>query len=119
MEIKDKPESMSVREWITKKVALSSSIPENVIRHIISHQFDSAYNALNDNNSIEISGFGKFYYNKKKAETELKYYEDEKTAYEAQLISNETTEKERHKIEKQLRWIEGHLKYLNNKNGTV
>jgi len=119
MEIKDKPESMSVREWITKKVALASSTPENVIKHIITHQFDSAYHALNDNNSIEISGFGKFYYNEKKGKTELKYYEDEKATYEAQLISSETTEKERQKIEKQLRWIEGHLKYLNNKNGTV
>lgn len=119
MEIKDKPESMSIREWITKKVALASIVPENVIKHVISHQFDSAYQALNDNNSIEISGFGKFYFNTKKAETDRKYYEKEKAAYEKQLVSSETTEKERWQAEKQIKWIEGHLKYLNNKNGKV
>ena len=115
MEIKDKPESMSIREWITKKVALSSTVPESVIKDIISHQFDSAHNALVDNSSIEISGFGKFYFNDKKAKKKREYFEKEKAACEKQLECDQTTEKERHKAEKQLRWVEKNLAYLNKK----
>lgn len=112
MEIKDKPESMSVREWITKKVATGIMIPENVIRRVIAHQFDSAYEALKDNNSIEISGFGKFYYNEKRAKTEIKLYEQEKATLEKRIVSDRTTEKERWKTEKRIKFINKELDYL-------
>lgn len=115
MEIKDKPESMSVREWITKKVATGIMIPENIIRRVIAHQFDSAYEALKDNNSIEISGFGKFYYNKKRAKKEIQLYEKEKDSCEKRLISSSTTEKERREIEKRLKFINKQLDHLYHK----
>lgn len=69
MEIKDRPSSLSVREWITKKISMDLIVPENVIRRVINHNYEEAYNALNKYNSIEISGFGKFYYNEKRADS--------------------------------------------------
>lgn len=102
MEIKDKPSSMSVREWITKKIATEIMIPENVIRQVIAHQFDSGLEALEKHNSIEISGFGKLFYNTKKAALEKQKLLFYKASYEAALNDSATTEKERRTLERKL-----------------
>jgi nucleoid DNA-binding protein len=115
MEIKDKPQSMSVREWITRKLAQEVMIPEKTIRQVIAHQFDSAYEALNTNNSIEISGFGKFFYNKKKAVKEKEWLLGKKDAYEKVLDSETATEKERLKAERDIRQINDSVKAIENK----
>ena len=57
-------------------------ISERVINQVISHQFDSANDALKNNNSVELSGFGKFLFNHNKAEKKLKKLNDIKTSYE-------------------------------------
>lgn len=118
MEIKDKPDSMSVREWITKKVAQETMIPENVIRRVISHNYDSAYEALNNNNSIEISGFGKFYYNEKKAGKEIEHCIKQKDTWKERLASEDSTEKERREAKNQVEYYEKKLIWLiHKKNG--
>lgn len=115
MEIKDKPSSMSVREWIAKKIAQDIMIPEKVIRLVEVHQFDSAYEALNSNKSIEISGFGKFFYNDKKAATEKERLFKQKETFEKQLDSGTATEKERLKAERDLKVIKKNIISITNK----
>lgn len=112
MEIKDKPNSMSVRDWITKKIATGIIIPEMVIKEVISHQFDGANEALLTNNSIEISGFGKFYYNEKKANKEIHRCKVQKAAYEKILDDKTTTEKKRLSVEVRLKSISVKLERL-------
>jgi len=120
MEIKDKPNSMSVREWITKKVALSSTVPENVIRQVVAHQFDSANDALENFNSIEISGFGKFYYNKTKAKKELEYCKEQATYWKERCFSEDITKKKRQQAEAKLQMFLNKIEWLKNKeNGAV
>lgn len=120
MEIKDKPESMSVRDWITKKVAISTTIPENVIKRVMSHNYDSAYEATETNNSIEISGFGKFYYNKKKAKKEIEHCVDQKNTYEKRLQEGCSTEKERQRAENKVEYYGKKLAWLKKKeNGNA
>jgi hypothetical protein len=121
MEIKDKPSTMSVREWITKKVALASTIPENVIRRVVAHQFDSAYDALEKFNSIEISGFGKFYYNTTKADKELIHCKEQADSWQKRLESEGATEKERQQAREQVKWFNDKVEWMTNKkkNGTV
>lgn len=114
MEIKDKPDSMSVRDWITKKVATGIIIPENVINKVISHQFTSAIEAMSTNNSLEISGFGKFYFNVKKANKEIRHVESQKQMLEERL-AKATTEKERLEIEQRIKYQEKRLSWLNQK----
>lgn len=65
----DKPLSMSVKEYIMRKQSIRTNIPLKTIEIVIDNQFKSAYEAVktNSNVSIEISGFGKFIYNPKKA----------------------------------------------------
>jgi len=112
MEIKDKPASMTVREWITKKIATDIMIPERDIRQVISHQFDAAYEAVSKYNSIEISGFGKFFYNTKKADKEIEHCLSQKDAYEEILDNSSTTEKKRQQIEIRLGQVKQKLFHL-------
>ena len=92
----NKPTTMSVKEWIIKRMAISLVISEKVIDNIITHQFDSANDALNLNDTIEISGFGKFYFNTKKADLHYAKLLAMKQAYENILNDPLTTDKKRH-----------------------
>ena len=60
-------------------------LSERVINQVVTHQFDSAHDALKNNNSVELSGFGKFLFNNNKAETKLKKITNVKTSYERML----------------------------------
>jgi len=115
MEIKDKPNSMSVREWITKKVSQDVIIPERIIRNVISHNYDSAYEAVNKHNSIEISGFGKFYYNTKKAEKEIEHCLKEKDSWQKVLECKDSTAKERREAENNVTHYSKKLIWMYNK----
>lgn len=68
----EKPSSMSTKEWLVKRTALSLSLPERMVNAVVSHQFDTALEAMKNNNSVEIYSFGKFLFNKRRAEKELK-----------------------------------------------
>lgn len=63
----DKPISLSVKDYIIRKMAVKLMVKEEVIGAIVSHQFISAVEAMSRNKSVEISGFGKFYFNYNKA----------------------------------------------------
>ena len=71
-----------------KKMAISMVVSEQVIDQVITHQFNSADDATKTMNSIEISGFGKFVFNKPKAEKKIEKLLKIKKAYEQQLAEN-------------------------------
>ena len=50
----NKPNTMSVKEFITKRMAISLVVSEKVIDQVVQHQFDSANDALNTNDTVEI-----------------------------------------------------------------
>ena len=52
-------------------LAVKLMIPEKTLDAVISHQFQSANEAMLANKSIEISGFGKLHFNQKKAEKKM------------------------------------------------
>ena len=108
----DKPTSMSVKEWIIKKMSISMVISEKVIDAIVTHQFDSANDALNANESVEISGFGKFLFNAKKAHTHYNKLLQMKQAYENTLADTSITEKKRHSTQLRLNTVLTDIKIL-------
>jgi len=67
----DKPQSLSMREYLIRKLAPKLLMSEKVIDAVIVHQFSEANAAMHIHDSVEISGFGKFFFNKKKAERKL------------------------------------------------
>lgn len=74
MTIDTKPPSMSMKSFLVRKLAVKMMVEEHVIESIVNHQFLSALAATSSSDEIEISGFGKFHFNYKKA---LKKYERE------------------------------------------
>lgn len=107
-----KPQSMSVKEWIIKKMAISMVIPEKTIDAVVVHQFDSANDALNVHDSIEISGFGKFYFNQKKAQAQYDKYVRIKQSYENMLADDSLSDKKRHSTEQRLISVLNDIKIL-------
>jgi hypothetical protein len=77
-------------------------ISERIIDQVINHQFDSANDALNTNDTIEISGFGKFLFNKKRALTQYTKLLQMKQAYENMLADPDITDKKKHSTELRL-----------------
>jgi nucleoid DNA-binding protein len=64
-------------------------MPEVVINQVITHQFDSAHDAVKTNDSVEISGFGKFLFNEKKATQKVDKLQKVKKGYEKMLQDEE------------------------------
>ena len=62
------------KELLIKTIASKLMMAEKTIETVINHQFISENSAMDTNQSIEISGFGKFMFNEKKAARRLKTY---------------------------------------------
>ena len=108
----EKPQSMSMKEWIIKKMSINMVISEKVIDAIVVHQFDSANDALNIHKSVEISGFGKFYFNYKKALAQYNKLLVIKRAYENMLLDENITDTKRNAVTLKLQIIETSIKTL-------
>ena len=107
-----KPMSMTVKEWIIKRMSINMVISEKIIDSVVTHQFDSANDALNIHKSVEISGFGKFYFNQKKALAQYNKLLAIKQAYENTLLDQEITATKRNAVELKLQIIESSIKTL-------
>ena len=108
----NKPNTMSVKEFIIKRMSISMIISEKVIDNVIQHQFDSANDALNTNDTVEISGFGKFFFNTKKANTHYNKLLAMKQAYENTLADPLTTEKKRYSTQQRMITVLSDIKML-------
>lgn len=87
-------------------------ISEKIIDAVVTHQFDSANDALNIHKSVEISGFGKFYFNTKKALTQYNKLLAIKEAYENMLLEENITATKRNAVELKLQIVESSIKTL-------
>lgn len=108
----NKPNTMSVKEFIIKRMSISLVVSEKIIDQIVQHQFDSANDALNTNDTVEISGFGKFFFNTKKANTHYNKLLAMKQAYENTLADTSITEKKRHSTEQRMITVLSDIKML-------
>lgn len=108
----EKPQSMSIKEWIIKRMSLNMVISEKIIDQVVTHQFDSANDALNTNDTLEISGFGKFLFNKKKAQLHYNKLLQIRQAYENTLNDESITDKKRHSTELRMITVLNDIKIL-------
>lgn len=91
----DKPMSMSVKDFLIRTLAIKMLTSEKTLEAVINHQFQSANEAMSTNKSVEISGFGKFYFNDKKAIKRMEKLVERKANYEAIVANPETTDQRR------------------------
>ena len=93
-------------------MSINMVISEKIIDSVVTHQFDSANDALNVNKSVEISGFGKFYFNNKKAITQYNKLLNIKRTYENALADENITDTKRNALELKMQIVESSIKTL-------
>lgn len=86
MNIDSKPKSMSMKDFLIRVQAVKMMKSEKTIEAVVNHQFQSMNIAMKSNNSVELSGFGKFYFNIKKATKRLANLIEKRDAVERQLL---------------------------------
>lgn len=91
----DKPISMSVKDFLIRTLAVKMLTSEKTLEAVVNHQFQSANEAMDTNNSVEISGFGKFMFNGKKALTRLEKLNAKKIAL-TRIIEDPATSVTKH-----------------------
>jgi nucleoid DNA-binding protein len=115
----NKPSSMSIKEYLVRLQAMSSLRSESVINSVITHQFQSANDAMKTNNSIEISGFGKFYFNLPKAKKRIEALNNKIRNYKRALIEDSPSEILIKRIEARIVFLQEELDRLNNKTNEL
>jgi hypothetical protein len=111
----DKPISMSVKDYLVRTLAVKMMISEKTIETVVNHQFQSANEAMDTNNSIEISGFGKFYFNEKKAQKRLTDLNRKKNLMLEFIVSAETSEQKKRSSQVTLEKTEALINLLKSK----
>jgi len=91
----DKPISMSVKDYLVRTLAVKILTSEKTIEAVINHQFQSANEAMDLHNSIELSGFGKFFFNEKKAVKRINALIAKKLALENILADDTSSEQKK------------------------
>lgn len=108
----NKPNSMTMKEWLIKKLAIKLVVSEKTIEAVVNHQYDSASVATKTNNSLEISGFGKFMFNSKRADKQMNKYDSQKAMYEETLADPNISDVVRRNTTMRLETVLGNIKAL-------
>jgi nucleoid DNA-binding protein len=106
---------MSVKDYLVRTLAVKMMISEKLIETVINHQFQSANEAMDTNNSIEISGFGKFYFNEKKAKKRLEDLTRKKNLMLEFIASADTSEQKKRSSQVTLEKTEALINLLKSK----
>jgi nucleoid DNA-binding protein len=115
MEIDNKPASMSMKDYLIRVLAVKAMMSEKTIEAVVNHQFQSASLAMKTNNSVELSGFGKFYFNMKKAIKRLAFLETKKLYLENVIASPESSEAKLIKAHTYLKNVLLDIEYIKSK----
>lgn len=91
----DKPISLSMKEYLVRTLAVKMMISEKTIEAVINHQFNTANEALKTNNSVEISGFGKFTFNYKKAVKKMEKMLSQQQLFQSRIDDPKLSEQRR------------------------
>lgn len=98
----DKPRSLSIKDYIIRKMSIKMNTPEKIIEAVVNHQFQSATVAFNDQKSVELSGFGKFLFNEKKAVKKMESMLIQKEVLEQTIVDETATDRKRKAAEVKL-----------------
>lgn len=115
MNIDSKPKSMSMKDFLIRVQAVKMMKSEKTIEAVVNHQFQSTNLAMRTNNSVELSGFGKFFFNGKKAQRRLEKLQDRKVYIENALKDELLTEQRRTRYETMLQNVILDIEFLKSK----
>ena len=110
----DKPLTMPIKDWLIRRLSVDMMVSERVIHAIINHQYETGRQKMTEVDSIEFSGWGRFTFNRKKAEKKLNYFREIEGAYMKQQEGDISPQKAR-SLEGKLRILKESISYLENK----
>lgn len=108
----DKPISMSVKDYIIRKMAVKLMVHEKVIEAVVNNQFTGAAEAMKNNDEVEISGFGKLLFNKKKAQKKMDKFLSQKEVFAKKANDEMLSDTRRETYRKKLETIIANIEYL-------
>lgn len=91
----ERPKSLTIKDFLIRKMSVRMLIPEFTLDAIVSHQFQSATQAMTSTKSVEISGFGKFIFNDKKAVKKMEKLLSQKALFEKLMNDDSLSEQRR------------------------
>jgi hypothetical protein len=109
----DKPVSMSTKEYLIRKMSLETNTPIKIIDAVVAHQMQGLNQAIQDDLifTAELSGFGKFLFNHKKAQKKYEKHLSKENVFTNILAKSDITDKQKHSYTLKLRsteqWLEG------------
>lgn len=83
-------------------MSIKFNTSEKIIESVVNHQFQSATIAFNDQKSVELSGFGKFLFNEKKAVKKMETMLIQKQVLEQTIVDQTATDRKRKAAEVKL-----------------
>lgn len=85
-----------LQDTLIKTTSIKLAISERIVEAVVNHQFSSANAAITDgtNSTVELSGFGKFIFSKKKAIKRLEKLEAVAKDLQDQIDNPETLKKD-------------------------
>jgi len=111
----DKPTTLSVKDWIIRNMSVDMQIPERIIHAVISHQFNSARDAMETGYSVQFAGFGKFLFNVKRAYKKLGKFTSLDEKMQRIIDDPETTPQRRKQLQYKIGVLKGDIKLLKKK----
>jgi nucleoid DNA-binding protein len=108
----EKPISMPIKNWIIRKLSVKKLISEQIIEEVVNFQFISASEALDVHKSLEFSGFGKLYFNEKRAIKKMEKYERLKALFEQRMVDESLTPARRRNAALKLETVIKSIEYL-------
>lgn len=91
----EKPKSLSIKDFIVRKMSVKMLIPEFTLDAVVSHQFYSANQAMINAKSVELSGFGTFFFNNKKAIKKMEKHLSQKALFEKLMNDDSLSDQRR------------------------
>jgi len=114
--MESKPENVLIKDYLIKKIFSEqeedSKISEKIMHKVISHQFEVLREKMHNCNSVEISGFGKFYFAHKKATRHQQDLNNILDIYGTQLQNPDMDSEKRELIQKRVLYITEDLRKL-------
>lgn len=110
---------MSMKDYLIRVQSVKMMMGEKLIETIVNHQFTSMAQAMRTNNSIELSGFGKFYFNTKKAKKRLDNLISKKSYLEGVLENDNLDENKKKRTLSHLASSIEEIAYLKSKTNEL
>lgn len=109
----DKPLSTPVKDYLIKRMSVRTNTPFKIIEAVVAHQTDGVNKAIQADNiySVEMSGFGKWIFNHKKAQKKYDKNLSKEQVFLKLLEKPDLTDRQKAsytlKLENTRKWIEG------------